>query len=93
MESALVHVMSDASSQSPYYLTRFLQVSLTSVRVSWRGLLQREDCADSLLVKYYKRDNTNDFGMSNELSVSTNSYIIRDVVPNIPYTFQVSISV
>jgi len=65
------------------------QVSLTSVRVSWRGLLQREDCADSLLVKYYKRDNTNDFGMSNELSVSTNSYIIRDVVPNIPYTFQV----
>jgi len=65
------------------------QVSLTSVRVSWHGLLQREDCADSLLVKFYKGENTNDFGMSDTLSVTTNSYIVRDVVPNLPYTFQV----
>merc|ERR1711936_552496 len=55
------------------------QVSLTSVRVSWHGLL----------VKFYRGDNTNDFGMSDTLSVSTNSYIVRDVVPNLPYTFQV----
>merc|ERR1711990_1165298 len=65
------------------------QVSLTSVRVSWPGLLQRADCADSLLVKFYKGENTNDFGMSDTLSVTTNSYIVRDVVPNLPYTFQV----
>jgi len=65
------------------------QVSLTSVRVSWHGLLQREDCADSLLVKFYKGDNTNDFGMSDTLSVNTNSYIVRDIVPNLQYTFQV----
>jgi len=65
------------------------QVSLTSVRVSWHGLLQRDDCADSLLVKFYRGDNTNDFGMSDTLSVTTNSYIVRDVVPNLPYTFQV----
>merc|ERR1711902_326770 len=65
------------------------QVSLTCVRVSWHGLLQREDCADSLLVKFYKGDNTNDFGMSDTLSVNTNSYIVRDIVPNLQYTFQV----
>ena len=61
--------------------------------MSWHGLLQREDCADSLLVKFYKGDNTNDFGMSDTLSVNTNSYIVRDIVPNLQYTFQVSIRV
>jgi len=65
------------------------QVSLTSVRVSWPGILQREDCADSILIKFYKGDNTNDFGMSEPLNVTTNTYIVRDVVPNLPYTFQV----
>ena len=61
--------------------------------MSWHGLLQREDCADSLLVKFYKGDNTDDFGMSDTLSVNTNSYIVRDIVPNLQYTFQVSIRV
>jgi len=65
------------------------QVSLTSVRISWPGLLQREDCADSLLVKFFKGDGTYDFGMSEPLNVTTNTYIVRDVVPNLPYTFQV----
>lgn len=65
------------------------QVSLTSVRVSWSGLLQREDCADSILVKFFKGDSTYDFGMSEPLNVTTNTFIVRDVVPNLPYTFQV----
>ena len=59
--------------------------------MSWPGILQREDCADSILIKFYKGDNTNDFGMSEPLNVTTNTYIVRDVVPNLPYTFQVSI--
>merc|ERR1712117_810904 len=39
------------------------QITLTSVRVSWAGLLERTDCADSL--------------------------IVRHVVPNQMYTYQV----
>jgi len=65
------------------------QLTLTSVRVSWAGLLERADCADSMLVKHYKGDNTNDFSMSDPLSVTTNSYIVRDVVPLQSYTYQV----
>ena len=66
------------------------QLTLTSVRVSWAGLLERADCADSMLVKHYKGDNTNDFSMSDPLSVTTNSYIVRDVVPLQSYTYQVT---
>ena len=66
------------------------QLTLTSVRVSWAGLLERADCADSMLVKHYKGDNTNDFSMSDPLSVATNSYIVRDVVPLQSYTYQVT---
>ena len=60
------------------------------MRVSWAGLLERADCADSMLVKHYKGDNTNDFSMSDPLSVTTNSYIVRDVVPLQSYTYQVT---
>ena len=67
------------------------QLTLTSVRVSWAGLLERADCADSMLVKHYKGDNTNDFSMSDPLSVTTNSYIVRDVVPLQSYTYQVEL--
>jgi len=65
------------------------QITLTSVRVSWAGLLERSDCADSLIVKHFKGDNTNDFMMSDPLDTATNSYIVRDVVPNQMYTYQV----
>ena len=61
------------------------------MRVSWAGLLERADCADSMLVKHYKGDNTNDFSMSDPLSVTTNSYIVRDVVPLQSYTYQVDL--
>jgi len=65
------------------------QVSLTSVRISWPGLLEREDCADSILVKFFKASNSHDYGMSDPLDVSTNTYIVRDVVPNLAYKYQV----
>ena len=57
--------------------------------MSWAGLLERSDCADSLIVKHFKGDNTNDFMMSDPLDTATNSYIVRDVVPNQMYTYQV----
>ena len=66
------------------------QLTLTSVRVSWAGLLERSDCADSMIVKWFKGDNTNDFSMSDPLTVETNSFIVKDVVPRQLYTYQVS---
>jgi len=65
------------------------QLTLTSVRVSWAGLLERSDCADSMIVKWFKGDNTNDFSMSDPLTVETNSFIVKDVVPRQLYTYQV----
>ena len=67
-----------------------LQLTLTSVRVSWAGLLGRPDCADSIIVKHFKGDDTSHYDMSDPLDVSTNSFIVRDIVPLQPYTFQVS---
>lgn len=65
------------------------QVTLTSVRISWPGLLGNIQCADNMIIKYFKADNTNDYQMSEIFSVNTNSFIVRDLVPNQPYTFQV----
>jgi len=65
------------------------QLTLTSVRVSWAGLLESQECADSIIVKHYKGDFTSDFFMSDPLDVGTNSYIVRDIVPLQPYTYQV----
>ena len=66
-------------------------MTLTSVRVSWPGLLKNVECADSMIIKHFKGDDTNDYDMSEILSVSTNSFIVRDLVPNQPYSFQVSL--
>jgi len=76
---------------NPYWtgLPTVEQVSLTSVRVSWSGVLKRDDCADSMIVKSFKAGNSHDFKMSDPLNVSTNTYIVRDVVPNLPYKYQV----
>ena len=60
------------------------------MRVSWAGLLESQECADSIIVKHYKGDFTSDFFMSDPLDVGTNSYIVRDIVPLQPYTYQVS---
>merc|ERR1711874_703722 len=65
------------------------QVTLTSVRVSWHGLLKREDCADSMIIKHYKGTNTADYGMSEPQSVSTNSFIVTNLQPSQAYTYQV----
>jgi len=65
------------------------QVSLTSVRVSWDKLLERPDCADSMLVKHFKGTYSSDFKMTEPMEVATNSYIVMDLVPMVDYTFQV----
>ena len=65
------------------------QLSPSSVFVSWDGILQREDCADSMLVKYYPGRNTNDYTMTAPLSVSTTSFVAENLVLGVSYTFQV----
>merc|ERR1712168_1128691 len=49
----------------------------------------RPDCADQVLVKYFKGSNSNEFKMSDMMTVETNSYIVRDLVPSVYYNFQV----
>jgi len=65
------------------------QLSLTSVRVSWSGLLQQSECADNILVKHYRGFNSNEYGLSDPLVVKATSYVVHDLTPNIEYTYQV----
>jgi len=65
------------------------QLSMTSVRVSWAGLLETSVCADFLKVKHWRGMNIDKWWMSDQLTVDTTSYIVRNLVPNVPYTFQV----
>ena len=65
------------------------QISLTSVRVSWEGLVTRIDCADQFIVKSWNARNPNDYQMSDLLPVTQFSYTVTDLVPNQNYVFQV----
>ena len=68
---------------------RVEQVTLTSVRVSWDGLVTRKDCADQFIVKSWLRRSPNNYQMSGLLPTSQFSFIVRDLVPNQDYVFQV----
>ena len=66
------------------------QVSLTSVRVSWAGLVTRKDCADSFLVSYWLAKNQlSSLQVSNSLPTTQFSVIVTDLLPNQDYVFQV----
>eukprot|EP00092_Neocalanus_flemingeri_P053284 GFUD01062576.1.p1 GENE.GFUD01062576.1~~GFUD01062576.1.p1 ORF type:complete len:236 (-),score=47.69 GFUD01062576.1:63-770(-) len=65
------------------------QVTLTSVRVSWQGLLKRGDCANLLLVKHSPTDNPNNYLMSLPLLVSNKSYLVQELQPGKTYSYQV----
>ena len=65
-------------------------MTLTSVRVSWDGLVTRSDCADQFIVKSWLARNPNDYKMSDLLPTSQYSFIVTDLVPNQDYVFQVS---
>eukprot|EP00090_Calanus_glacialis_P044548 TRINITY_DN7958_c0_g1_i1.p1 TRINITY_DN7958_c0_g1~~TRINITY_DN7958_c0_g1_i1.p1 ORF type:complete len:303 (+),score=54.31 TRINITY_DN7958_c0_g1_i1:436-1344(+) len=64
------------------------QVTLTSVKVSWHGLVTRAECADQFIVKSWNRRNPNDYKMSDLLPLNQFSYIVTDLVPNQDYVFQ-----
>ena len=90
---------------------------MTSVRVSWAGLLETSVCADFIKVllrplmfwlllfinyidslsppppqvKHWRGMDINDWHMSDKLTVDTTSFIVMNLVPNIPFYFQVHI--
>jgi len=64
------------------------QVSMTSVRVSWSGLVTRSECADQYIVKSWLARNPNDYQMSDLLPTTQLSFIVTDLVPNQDYVFQ-----
>jgi len=64
------------------------QISLTSVRVSWEGLVIRRECADQFIVKSWNARNPNDYQMSDLLPVTQFSFTVTDLVPNQNYVFQ-----
>ena len=65
------------------------QVTLTSVEVSWHGLVTRIECADQFIVKSWNARNPNDYKMSDLLPLTTFSFVVTDLVPNQDYVFQV----
>ena len=66
------------------------QVTLTSVQVSWHGLVTRGECADQFIVKSWLARNPNDYKMSDLLPTSQFSFVVTDLVPNQDYVFQVT---
>lgn len=64
------------------------QVSMTSVQVSWSGLVTRSECADQYIVKSWLARNPNDYQMSDLLPTTQLSFIVTDLVPNQDYVFQ-----
>ena len=69
---------------------RVQQLSLTSVRVSWEGLVTRLDCADQFIVKSWNSHNPNDYQMSDLLPLTQFTHVVRDLLPNQDYVFQVT---
>jgi len=64
------------------------QVTLTSVKVSWHGLVTRSECADQYIVKSWNIQNPMDYKLSDLLPLNQLSYIVTDLVPNQDYVFE-----
>lgn len=64
------------------------QVSLTSVLLSWEGLVKRLDCADQFVVKWWNRNDPSDYELSEMLMTSTTSWQVNHLIPHRAYAFQ-----
>ena len=65
------------------------QVTLTSVRVSWDGLLENSDCADSLRIKYWWTNTPNEYKLTEKFSKTSTNFIISDLLKYQEYAFVV----
>lgn len=64
------------------------QVSLTSVVLTWTGLVKQDDCADQFLVKWWNRNDPGSYELSDMLTTSTTSYQVNGLSPHRSYAFQ-----
>ena len=79
------------SARDPYWTggPRVEQVTLTSVSVSWAGLLENMDCADSLRIKYWWTNTPNDYRLTEKLPTSSTNFKIGDLLKYQEYAFLV----
>ena len=64
------------------------QVDLRTVKVSWEGLVQKKECVDQYLVKYWPKSNPQDYQMTD--LIDKQIYIAAIIVtPKVNYVFQV----
>merc|ERR1719189_1504065 len=64
------------------------QVNMTTVRVSWNGIVESVECADQFLVKYWPENSPQDWKMTDLIETDTFSHEIT-VIPKLQYEFQV----
>merc|ERR1719402_796639 len=67
---------------------RVEQVSLSSVVVTWTGLVTQLDCADQFVVKWWNRNDPSSYELSEMLSTSTTSFQVNGLAPHRSYAFQ-----
>ena len=63
------------------------QIDLRTVQVSWQGLVAKIECADQFLVKYWQKNDPQNYVLSPLVPTSQFS-IVLEVVPKVEYTFQ-----
>lgn len=65
------------------------QIDVVTVRVSWQGVLENEDCAEKFFIKYWKDYDPSEYKLSDYFSPETKSYTLNDIRMNEPYTYQI----
>lgn len=64
---------------------RLSQVDLFTVRVSWKGIVKRKQCADDFVVKYWIRAFPNQYNVTDLVK---GDFTDIKVIPKIHYSFQ-----
>lgn len=63
------------------------QIRLDLVRISWRNLVDKKECADNYVVKYWPKSAPNDYKLS-ELVDKNKNFVDLEVKPRVSYRFQ-----
>lgn len=62
---------------------------LTSVKISWDGIVDYIECADNFLISYWVKGSPHDYELTKFLPTSASSTVIPDIKINVPYVYQV----
>ena len=66
------------------------QVDSTTVRISWKDVIQNKECADGFLVKYSKGSHLGrPYKLSAIQSAKTDALEINEIEPEVEYAYQV----